>query len=100
MSMVTIPLTPVDSVQIMILMDNVTDPLLFPTEHVGRTTWFYHFGRPRVASAITDNRANRRAGTRARHRLTCPLTVGADRSAPTVSMAHLPPPPLHQALST
>ena len=52
--MVTIPLHPVDSVRITILMDNVTDPLLLPTEHVGRTTWFDHLGRPRVASAVTD----------------------------------------------
>ena len=36
-------------------MDNVTDPLLFPTEHVERTTWFHHLARPRVASAVTDD---------------------------------------------
>ena len=54
MSTTTIPLTPVDAVRITILMDNVTDPLLFPTEHVERTTWFNHLGRPRVASAVTD----------------------------------------------
>jgi 7,8-dihydropterin-6-yl-methyl-4-(beta-D-ribofuranosyl)aminobenzene 5'-phosphate synthase len=53
--MVTIPLTPVDAVRITILMDNVTDPLLFPTEHVERTTWFHHLGRPRIASAVTDD---------------------------------------------
>ena len=33
--MATIPLAPVDAVRITILMDNVTDPLLFPTEQVG-----------------------------------------------------------------
>ena len=33
--MVTIPLAPVDAVRITILMDNVTDPLIFPTPHVG-----------------------------------------------------------------
>ena len=38
--MVAIPLAPVDAVRITILMDNVTDPLLFPTPHVERTTWF------------------------------------------------------------
>src|SRR6476620_2491919 len=53
--MVTIPLTPVDAVRITILMDNVTDPLLFPTEHVERTTWFHHLAKPRVASAVTDD---------------------------------------------
>ena len=42
--MVTIPLAPVDAVRITILMDNVTDPLLFPTQHVERTTWFHHLG--------------------------------------------------------
>ena len=52
---ITIPLTPVDAVRITILMDNVTDPLLFPTEHVERTTWFHHLARPRVASAVTDD---------------------------------------------
>ena len=50
----TIPLAPIDAVRITILMDNVTDPLLFPTEHVERTTWLHHLGRPRVASAVTD----------------------------------------------
>src|SRR6478735_12011184 len=53
--MVTIPLTAVDAVRITILMDNVTDPLLFPTEHVERTTWFHHLAKPRVASAVTDD---------------------------------------------
>ena len=37
--MFTIPLAPVDAVRITILMDNVTDPLLFPTQGVERTTW-------------------------------------------------------------
>ena len=53
--MVTVPLAPVDAVRITILMDNVTDPLLFPTEHVERTTWFHHLAKPRVASAVTDD---------------------------------------------
>jgi 7,8-dihydropterin-6-yl-methyl-4-(beta-D-ribofuranosyl)aminobenzene 5'-phosphate synthase len=53
--MATIPLAAVDSVRITILMDNVTDPLLFPTEQVGRTTWFHHLAKPRVASAVTDD---------------------------------------------
>src|SRR6478735_6298133 len=53
--MLTLPLTPVDAVRITILMDNVTDPLLFPTEHVERTTWFHHLAKPRVASAVTDD---------------------------------------------
>ena len=52
---IPIPLMPVDGVRITILMDNVTDPLLFPTEHVERTTWFHHLARPRVASAVTDD---------------------------------------------
>ena len=52
---ITIPLKPVDGVRVTILMDNVTDPLLFPTEHVERTTWFHHLARPRVASAVTDD---------------------------------------------
>jgi 7,8-dihydropterin-6-yl-methyl-4-(beta-D-ribofuranosyl)aminobenzene 5'-phosphate synthase len=52
--MVTIPLAPIDAVRITILMDNVTDPLIFPTPHVGRTTWLHHLSRPRVASAVTD----------------------------------------------
>ena len=53
--MVTIPLTPVDAVRITILMDNVTDPLLFPTQHVERTTWFHHLAKPRAASAVTED---------------------------------------------
>ena len=53
--MVTIPLAPVDAVRITILMDNVTDPLLFPTQHVERTTWFHHLAKPRAASALTDD---------------------------------------------
>ena len=52
---ITIPLKPVDGVRVTILMDNVTDPLLFPTEHVERTTWFHQLARPRVASAVTDD---------------------------------------------
>src|SRR4029078_3652487 len=52
--MVTIPLTPVDAVRITILMDNVTDPLLFPTQHVERTTWFHLWPTPRAASAVTE----------------------------------------------
>src|SRR3954469_5086822 len=52
---ITIPLEPVDGVRVTILMDNVTDPLLFPTQHVERTTWFHHLARPRVASAVTDD---------------------------------------------
>ena len=47
-----VPLTAVDGVRITILMDNVTDPLLFPTQHVERTTWFHHLAKPRVASAV------------------------------------------------
>ena len=54
-AMVTIPLAPVDAVRITILMDNVTDPLLFPSEHVERTTWLHQLPRPRVASAVTDD---------------------------------------------
>jgi 7,8-dihydropterin-6-yl-methyl-4-(beta-D-ribofuranosyl)aminobenzene 5'-phosphate synthase len=53
--MVTIPLAPVDAVRITILMDNVTDPLLFPTPHVERTTWLHHLAKPRAASALTDD---------------------------------------------
>ena len=53
--MMTIPLTPVDAIRITILMDNATDPLLFPTPHVERTTWFHHLAKPRVASAVTDD---------------------------------------------
>ena len=50
----TIPLAPVDAVRITILMDNVTDPLIFPTPHVERMTWLHHLAKPRVASAVTD----------------------------------------------
>ena len=53
--MTTIPLTPVDAVRITILMDNLTDPLLFPTEHVERTTWFQQLARPRAPSALSDD---------------------------------------------
>src|SRR6476659_8709143 len=53
--MVTIPLAPVDAVRITILMDNVTDPLLFPTQHVERTTWLHHLAKPRADSALTDD---------------------------------------------
>ena len=52
--MVTIPLAPIDAVRITILMDNVTDPLLFPTPHVERTTWLHHLAAA-VASAVTDD---------------------------------------------
>jgi len=45
--MATIPLAPVDAVRITILMDNVTDPLLFPSEQVERTTWLHGLGRHR-----------------------------------------------------
>jgi hypothetical protein len=51
----TIPLASVDAVRITILIDNVTDPLLFPTQHVERTTWFHHLAKPRAASALTDD---------------------------------------------
>jgi 7,8-dihydropterin-6-yl-methyl-4-(beta-D-ribofuranosyl)aminobenzene 5'-phosphate synthase len=50
-----IPLAPVDVVRITILMDNVTDPLLFPTEHVERMTWLHHLAMPRAPSALTDD---------------------------------------------
>ena len=50
-----IELAPVDAVRITILMDNVTDPLLFPTQHVERTTWFHHLAKPRAASALTED---------------------------------------------
>jgi 7,8-dihydropterin-6-yl-methyl-4-(beta-D-ribofuranosyl)aminobenzene 5'-phosphate synthase len=53
--MAAVPLAPVDAVRITILMDNVTDPLLFPAEHVERTTWFHHLAKPRTASALTDD---------------------------------------------
>jgi hypothetical protein len=49
--MATIPLSPVDTVRVTILMDNVTDPLLFPTQQVERITWLYHLAKPRAASA-------------------------------------------------
>jgi len=52
--MVTIPLEPVDAIRITILMDNVTDPLLFPAQGVERATWIHQLARPRVASAVTD----------------------------------------------
>jgi 7,8-dihydropterin-6-yl-methyl-4-(beta-D-ribofuranosyl)aminobenzene 5'-phosphate synthase len=53
--MVTIPLAAVDAVRITILMDNVTDPLLFPSEHVERTTWLHQLPRPRRASTVTED---------------------------------------------
>ena len=53
--MITIPLTAVDAVRITIVMDNVTDPLLFPTQHVERTTWFHQLAQPRAASAVTED---------------------------------------------
>jgi 7,8-dihydropterin-6-yl-methyl-4-(beta-D-ribofuranosyl)aminobenzene 5'-phosphate synthase len=53
--MVTIPLAPVDTVRITILMDNMTDPLLFPSEHVERTTWLHQLPRPRRASTVTED---------------------------------------------
>jgi 7,8-dihydropterin-6-yl-methyl-4-(beta-D-ribofuranosyl)aminobenzene 5'-phosphate synthase len=53
--MAIVPLAPVDAVRITILMDNVTDPLLFPPEQVERTTWFHQLAKPRAASAITDD---------------------------------------------
>ena len=52
--MVTIPLAPVDAVRITILMDNLTDPLLFPTQNVERTTWLHQLARPRMPSAVND----------------------------------------------
>ena len=51
----TVALAPIDAVRITILMDNVTDPLLFPTEHVERTTWLHHLAQARAASAVTDD---------------------------------------------
>jgi len=51
--MVTIPLAPVDAVRITILMDNLTDPLLFPSEGVDRTTWLHQLARARMTSAVT-----------------------------------------------
>ncbi|HEX3266868.1 MAG TPA: hypothetical protein VHQ98_02675 [Gaiellaceae bacterium] len=53
MAMVTIPLAPVDAVRITILMDNVTDPLLFPSDQVERTTWLHQLARRRMTSAVT-----------------------------------------------
>src|SRR6266545_547720 len=53
--MAAIPLAPVDAVRITILMDNLTDPLLFPTQQVERMTWLHHLAKPRVASALTDD---------------------------------------------
>ena len=53
--MVTIPLAPVDAVRITILMDNLTDPLLFPTHQVERMTWLHQLAKARVASALTDD---------------------------------------------
>ena len=53
-SLPTVALAPIDAVRITILMDNVTDPLLFPAEHVERMTWLHHLGKPRVTSALTD----------------------------------------------
>ena len=55
LAIVTIPLAPIDAVRITILMDNVTDPLLFPSEHVERTTWLHQLPRPRMTSAVTDD---------------------------------------------
>jgi 7,8-dihydropterin-6-yl-methyl-4-(beta-D-ribofuranosyl)aminobenzene 5'-phosphate synthase len=54
--MTVIALAPVDSARITILMDNVTDPLVFPTEHVERMTWLHHLapGAARIASAVSD----------------------------------------------
>jgi hypothetical protein len=43
--MVTIPLAPVDAVRITILMDNVTDPLLFASEQVERTALLHQLAR-------------------------------------------------------
>jgi hypothetical protein len=51
--MATIPLVPVDAVRITILMDNLTDPLLFASEGVDRTTWLHQLARPRMTSAVT-----------------------------------------------
>jgi 7,8-dihydropterin-6-yl-methyl-4-(beta-D-ribofuranosyl)aminobenzene 5'-phosphate synthase len=51
--MVTIPLAPVDAVRITTLMDNLTDPLIFPTEYVERVTWLHQLARPRMTSAVT-----------------------------------------------
>src|SRR6476619_324499 len=51
--MATIPLAPIDAVRITILMDNLTDPLIFPSENVERTTWLHQLARPRMPSAVT-----------------------------------------------
>jgi 7,8-dihydropterin-6-yl-methyl-4-(beta-D-ribofuranosyl)aminobenzene 5'-phosphate synthase len=53
--MTTIPLSPVDTVRITVLMDNVTDPLLFPTQHVERMTWLHQLAKPRAASTLMDD---------------------------------------------
>ena len=63
---VAIPLAPVDAVRITILMDNVTDPLLFPTQHVERTTWFHHLAKPRVGLGCHRGRPARCADRRSR----------------------------------
>ena len=54
--MTEIALAPVDAARITILMDNVTDPLVFPAEHVERTTWLTQLapGAARITSAISD----------------------------------------------
>jgi len=55
--MTEIPLAPIDAVRITILMDNVTDPLVFPAEHVERTTWLTQLapGAARITSAVSDD---------------------------------------------
>lgn len=53
--MVGVELPPVDAVRITILMDNVTDPLLLPAEHVERATWFHQLAWPRVSSAFSGD---------------------------------------------
>jgi hypothetical protein len=53
--MVTIPLAPVDVVRLTILMDNLTDPLRFPTQQVERITWLHHLAKPRIASALAED---------------------------------------------
>jgi 7,8-dihydropterin-6-yl-methyl-4-(beta-D-ribofuranosyl)aminobenzene 5'-phosphate synthase len=54
--MTEITLAPVDAARITILMDNVTDPLVFPTEHIERMTWLNHLapGADRITSAVSD----------------------------------------------
>ena len=54
--MTEIALAPVDAVRITILMDNVTDPLVFPAEHIERTTWLTQLapGAARITSAVSD----------------------------------------------